>query len=103
MAQPLEQDYEGEMSEWAGLAREDVEDMAAAYALTLEKVRTLADEHFPDNTYEAEQLFSRARQNVQANILKDLAECGCPPAEVDKWLMSILQEAERLRGDGDPL
>ena len=77
--------------------------MAAAYALTLEKVRTLADEHFPDDTYEAEQLFRRARQNVQASVLKDLAECGCPAAEADSWLASILQEAERLRGDGDPL
>jgi hypothetical protein len=91
------------MSEWAELAREDVEEMAAAYALTLDRVRTLADEHFPDNTYEAEQLFQRARQNVQATVLKDLMERGCPPEEVDSWLMSILQEAERLRSDGDPV
>src|SRR3954464_8172114 len=90
-----------DMGEWAELAREEVEELATAYWLTIEKVRILADEKYPDDRHESEQLFRRASQNVRAALFKDLADRGCPPNELDSWVATILQEAERLRSDGD--
>ena len=89
------------MAEWAELAREEVEELAAAYWLTIEKVRTLADEKYPDDRHEAEQLFRRASQNVRTALATDLSQRGCPPEEVDSWVATILQQAERLRSEGD--
>src|SRR5690349_1168615 len=89
----------GGMAEWSGLAREEVEELATAYRLTIDRVRTLADEKYPADKNEAEQLFRRASQNVRTALIEDLSQRGCPQEEVESWLVSILQEAERLRSD----
>jgi hypothetical protein len=47
---------------WPGLPPDYVERLAAGYALTIEKVRGLADERYPDDEHErrALQTFSAA-------------------------------------------
>ena len=82
------------MSAWPGLAREDVEELAANYSLTMERVRAIAHERHPDEEQEAEQLIQRATQNVRNALLLELKERGCPPEEVESWLRAILQAVE---------
>jgi len=79
------------MSAWPGLAREDVEELAANYSLTMERVRAIANERYPDDEHEAEQLIQRATQNVRYALLLELKERGCPGEEVESWLRAILQ------------
>ena len=79
------------MSEWAGLSPKDVEQLATNYALTIERVRALAHERFPDDQHEAEQLIQRATQNVRNAFLEHLKECGCLADEAEAWLSAIVQ------------
>ena len=82
------------MSEWAGLTREEVEELAAAYFATLKKVHSLAHEKYPNDIHDAEQLFQRAAQNVRNNLMANLRERGCPAEEVDEWMTMIMKAAE---------
>ena len=70
------------MSIWSGPTREEVEQLAADYSLTVDRVRALAHERYPDHEHEAEQLIQRATQNVRNALLLDLKERGCPPEQV---------------------
>ena len=63
------------------------------YTLTIERVRELADERYPDDQNEAHQLYERATHNVRNALLADLRERGCPPEEMEDWLTTILQAA----------
>jgi hypothetical protein len=83
------------MGVWPGLTREEVEEFAAAYLLTVEKVRAIAQEKYPDDEHEAESLSQRATRNLRASLIADLKESGCPPEEVEGWVTAILQAAER--------
>ena len=87
------------MGVWPGLTREDVEQLAADYSLTVEKVREIARERYPDDEHEAAQLAQRATVNVRNAILAELKERGCPPEEVEDWLTAILQAAEADVGE----
>jgi len=82
------------MSAWPGLAREDVEELAANYSLTIERVRAIAHERYPDDEHEAEQLIQRATRNVRNALLLDLRERGCPLGEVEAWFRAILHTVE---------
>jgi len=87
---------------WPGLPREEVEELAANYTLTMERVRQLADERYPDDQNEAHQLYERATHNVRNALLADLKERGCPPDEMEDWLTMILQAAaKRANEDND--
>jgi hypothetical protein len=87
---------------WPGLPREEVEELAANYTLTLQRVRELADERYPDDQNEAQQLYKRATHNVRNALLADLKERGCPPEEMEDWLTTILQAAaKRANEDND--
>jgi hypothetical protein len=87
---------------WPGLPREEVEELAANYTLTIERVRELADERYPDDQNEAHQLYERATHNVRNALLADLRERGCPPKEMEDWLTTILQAAaKRANEDND--
>jgi hypothetical protein len=87
---------------WPGLPREEVEELAANYTLTLQRVRELADERYPDDQNEAQQLYERATHNVRNALLADLKERGCPPEEMEGWLTTILQAAaKRAEEDSD--
>jgi hypothetical protein len=83
------------MSAWPGLAREDIEQLATNYCLTIEKVREIAHETYPHDEHEATQLSQRATENVRAALLIDLKERGCPPEEVHGWIALITEAAER--------
>jgi hypothetical protein len=83
------------MSVWPGLTHEDVEELASTYLLTIEKVRVVAHETYPDDEHEAETLSQRAVHNVRASLVALLKESGCPPEEVEGWMTTILQAAER--------
>jgi hypothetical protein len=89
------------MREWPGLAREDVEELAANYWLTVEKVREIAREMYPDDEYEAAQLSQRATDNVRTALVVDLKERGCPPEEVEGWLTAITKGPVRPTGQTD--
>jgi|SoiMethySBSTD1v2_1073268.scaffolds.fasta_scaffold3335606_1 hypothetical protein len=87
---------------WPGLPREEVEELAANYTLTIERVRELADERYPDDQNEAHQLYERATNNVRNALLADLRERGCPPEEMEDWLTTVLQAAaKRANQDND--
>jgi len=79
-----------------------VEELAANYTLTIGRVRELADERYPDDENEAQQLNERATHNVRNTLLAHLKERGCPPEEMEDWLTTILQAAaKRANEDSD--
>jgi hypothetical protein len=79
---------------WPGLTREDVEQLATDHSLTIEKVREIAHEKYPDDEHEAARLSQRAPENVRAALIVDLKERGCRPEQVDGWF-AFMKAAER--------
>ena len=59
---------EFDMSVWPGLTREEVEQLATDYSLTVERVRALAHERYPDDKHEAEQLYPRRQMDRSVGI-----------------------------------